>query len=147
MATLLITSWLTVQKKTSIPIPKILAWSDDPSNPIGSEYIIMEHAAGVQLHQRWPTMDLSERLHCIRNIFLTLKDLAKLKFSTYGSLYLADAPLLSGLKLAEDPEFCIGPHCGTMFWDCNPGQPMWYHDIEPNQGPCKFSVVQPCGEI
>ena len=27
----------------------ILDWSDNSSNPIGSEYIIMEHAAGVQL--------------------------------------------------------------------------------------------------
>ncbi|KAF3009677.1 hypothetical protein E8E13_008293 [Curvularia kusanoi] len=58
-----------LQKHTTIPIPKILAWSDDPSNPIGSEYIVMEHASGVSLHQRWSTMDLSERLHCIRQDF------------------------------------------------------------------------------
>ncbi|KAJ5246157.1 hypothetical protein N7468_001140, partial [Penicillium chermesinum] len=45
-----------LQQKTSIPIPKILDWSDDGANNIGSEYIIMDHAAGIQLHQKWPYM-------------------------------------------------------------------------------------------
>ncbi|KAI2794253.1 hypothetical protein POX_a00845 [Penicillium oxalicum] len=36
-----------LQQKTSIPIPKILDWSDDAVNSIGSEYIIMDHAAGI----------------------------------------------------------------------------------------------------
>jgi hypothetical protein len=38
-----------VQAKTSIPIPKILDWSDDAANSIGSEYIVIDHAAGIQL--------------------------------------------------------------------------------------------------
>ncbi|GIJ86706.1 hypothetical protein Asppvi_005599 [Aspergillus pseudoviridinutans] len=40
-----------LQSKISLPIPKILDWNDNPSNPIGTEYIFQEHVAGVQLHQ------------------------------------------------------------------------------------------------
>ncbi|KAI9759312.1 MAG: hypothetical protein M4579_002441 [Chaenotheca gracillima] len=36
-----------LRSNSSIPIPKIIDWSDDPSNEVGSEYIIMEHAVGV----------------------------------------------------------------------------------------------------
>ncbi|KAJ5826908.1 hypothetical protein N7447_003671 [Penicillium robsamsonii] len=36
-------------RNTSIPIPEILDWSDDAVNIVGSEYIIMEHAAGIPL--------------------------------------------------------------------------------------------------
>ncbi|KAJ5709857.1 hypothetical protein N7493_009449, partial [Penicillium malachiteum] len=45
-----------LQRNTSIPIPKILDWSDDATNCIGSEYTVMEHVAGIQLHQKWPYM-------------------------------------------------------------------------------------------
>jgi hypothetical protein len=40
-----------VRSQTKLPIPTVLEWNDDPSNVVGSEYIIMEHAKGVQLHQ------------------------------------------------------------------------------------------------
>jgi aminoglycoside phosphotransferase (APT) family kinase protein len=36
-----------LQAKTSIPIPKILDRSNDATNTIGSEYIIMDHAPGI----------------------------------------------------------------------------------------------------
>ncbi len=49
-------AYYPVQSNTTVPTPKILDWSDDPLNAIGSEYIIMEHAASVQLHQKWPKM-------------------------------------------------------------------------------------------
>ncbi|QQK47162.1 hypothetical protein Pdw03_2060 [Penicillium digitatum] len=39
-----------LQSKISLPIPKILDWNDNPSNPTGTEYNIQEHVAGVQLH-------------------------------------------------------------------------------------------------
>ncbi|KUL81635.1 hypothetical protein ZTR_09650 [Talaromyces verruculosus] len=50
-----------LQSKTSVPIPTILDWSNVPSNSIGSEYIIMEHVEGVQLHKRWLDMAGDER--------------------------------------------------------------------------------------
>ncbi|KAI9036177.1 uncharacterized protein KD926_002207 [Aspergillus affinis] len=57
-----------LQRKTSIPIPKILDWSDDAGNSVGSKYIIMEHAAGVPLQQKWPYLS-GEQKHTDLSIF------------------------------------------------------------------------------
>jgi hypothetical protein len=129
---------LLVQAKTSIPIPEILGWSDDASNPIGSEYIIMKCASGISLHQRWPTMDVAEQIQCTAAIYKKLEEIANLSFPAYGSLYFADTPYLTSPKLTLDEEYCIGLHCGATYWNCDVGQSRYYHDIKPNQGPCKL---------
>lgn len=126
-----------MQAETAIPIPKILDWSDDASNEVGSEYIIMEHASGISLHEKWPTMDVSDQIRCIEAICRKLKEIVELQFPAYGSLYFADTPYLPPSQLVLNREFCIGPHCGAMYWNCNIGQPRYYHDVNPNQGPCK----------
>ncbi|KAL9599851.1 MAG: hypothetical protein Q9219_003545 [cf. Caloplaca sp. 3 TL-2023] len=82
-----------LQAHTSLPIPKILDWSDDASNEIGSEYIIMEHAPGVLLHHRWPTMSGVQRIECIRSISRNTQQVAALNFPDYGSLYNDDDPI------------------------------------------------------
>jgi hypothetical protein len=127
-----------VQAKTSIPIPTILDWSDDPSDVVGSEYIIMEHAHGVPLYQRWPTMGVGDQLQCIKSLYGKLKGIDELEFPAYGSLYFADTTNLTGPMIPVDDRFCIGPHCGASFWDCNAGQPRYYHQIKANHGPCEF---------
>ncbi|TQB67840.1 hypothetical protein MPDQ_004518 [Monascus purpureus] len=84
-----------LQSKTSIPIPAILDWSNDPTNAnntIGSEYIIMEHATGVQLHQKWPEMAGDQRVKCIDAIYRKMKELVDLRFQAFGSLYFAEPP-------------------------------------------------------
>jgi hypothetical protein len=124
-----------VQKEIGIPIPKILDRSDDPSNAIGSEYIIMKHAPGVSLQDKWPHMDVSEQLRCIKSITDELKEVIDLEITAYGSLYFAGTANLHPSCPSSDPKFCIGPHCGTRYWNCNAGQPRFYHDISPNQGP------------
>ncbi|KAH7348627.1 kinase-like domain-containing protein [Rhexocercosporidium sp. MPI-PUGE-AT-0058] len=124
-----------LQTNTSIPIPKILDWSNDASNSIGSEYIIMEHAAGVQLHQRWPTMAGDQQVRCINAIYQKVKEMVDIKFPAYGSLYFVDAPLDSGSKQTLNKRFCIGPHCGAIYWNCNVGESRYYHNTKPNQGP------------
>lgn len=75
---------------SSIPIPKILDWSNDASNAIGSEYIIMEHAVGIQLHQKWPTMAGDQQIRCIDAIYRKVKEMVDIKFPAYGSLYFDD---------------------------------------------------------
>lgn len=99
----------------------------------------MEHAAGVQLHQRWPTMAGDQQIRCIDAIYQKLKDMVDIKFPAYGSLYFVDAPLDSASKQPLNQRYCIGPHCGAMYWNCNIGESRYYYNIKPNQGPCKFS--------
>ena len=104
-----------VHANTSIPIPEILDWSDDASNAIGSEYIIMEHAPGIQLHQKWPTMAGDQQIRCIDAIYRKIKEMVDIKFPVYGSLYFVDTPLDLTSKRPFSQKFCIGPHCGTRY--------------------------------
>ncbi|KAL8757396.1 MAG: hypothetical protein Q9184_004219 [Pyrenodesmia sp. 2 TL-2023] len=123
-----------LQSNTTVPIPTILDWSDDASNAIGSEYIIMEHAVGLQLHQRWPTMSAQQRIGCIKSIFTNMRQIAALTFPAYGSLYFADTDTDTHRKVALAQGFCIGPHCGTRYWDCNVGEARYYGSAKPNRG-------------
>jgi len=131
--------FVLAQSNTTVPIPKILDWSDNSSNAIGSQYIIMEHAVGIQLHQKWPTMSREQKIICIRAIFTNIQQIAAIKFPAYGSLYFAEIPIDSASKVLIAQGFCIGPHCGTRYWDCSIGEARYYNSIKPNRGPCEFS--------
>lgn len=125
-----------MQSQTSIPVPKILDWSDNAENPVGSEYIIMEHAEGVPLHQIWHTMDVTTQIGCIEAIQKNLKQVVDLEFPAYGSIYFADKTNIATSGPSLGHGFSIGPHCGAMYWNCNAAQPRYYHQVKPNQGPC-----------
>ncbi|KAJ5981547.1 hypothetical protein N7522_013583 [Penicillium canescens] len=94
-----------LQSKISLPIPKILDWNDSPSNPTGTEYIIQEHVAGVQLHQEWHKMNPEQHMLCTKALSLTMKKMASLDFPAYGSLYFSDAPLDSDSKIPFEQGF------------------------------------------
>ena len=139
---LLIKSFDLVQAETSIPIPEILDWSDDASNTIGSEYIIMEHSQGVPLHQKWPDLDIGSQLKCMQAIYRKLAETARLEFPAYGSLYFTDTSYINASeKLSLNQEFCIGPHCGSLYWNCDPIQPRYYHKVMQNNGPCMSQFI------
>lgn len=130
-----------MQSKTRIPIPKILEWSDDPTNAIGSEYIIMEHAKGVQLHQKWPAMSLEQQVACTGAIVENIKQMAAIDFPAYGSLYFDNVDIDSALKHSFIPGYVIGPHCGTTYWDCEAREPRYYNSAKPHRGPCKHPYL------
>ncbi|KAF1963492.1 hypothetical protein CC80DRAFT_530346 [Byssothecium circinans] len=123
-----------VRSFTKIPVPQVLDWSDDETS-IGTEYIIMEHAPGVQLHDRWAFMSPHQHMLCVKNVTFMMTEMAKLPFPVYGSLYFADAPIDPKLKSDFAEGFCIGPHCGTQYWDCNAGEARYYEERPPNRGP------------
>ncbi|KAF3491941.1 uncharacterized protein GIQ15_01458 [Arthroderma uncinatum] len=84
-----------LQCKTQVPIPAILDWSDDPTNPVGSAYIIMEHVGGVLLQEAWEDMSFEEKIKCIGAI-CTRRDL-----SSYASALIDSG--LSRLPPADHP--------------------------------------------
>ncbi|CAN9169807.1 unnamed protein product [Alternaria alternata] len=49
-------------------LPKVLAWNEDASNPVGAEYIIMTKAPGVQLFKVWGDMDELDRIQVVRQL-------------------------------------------------------------------------------
>ncbi|KAL5335982.1 hypothetical protein BJX70DRAFT_390279 [Aspergillus crustosus] len=112
-----------LQSRTSIRVPKVLAWSADAANPVGAEYIIMEKIPGVHLVEKWPTLNALQRYKIIGQVVQLEKELANIVLPAYGCLYLRESlpavirqhPLPSDL----DPNelFCIGPSCKRTWWD------------------------------
>lgn len=115
----------------------MLDWSDDPANPTGTEYIIMEHAPGVQLSAVWPQMTSYQHVTCVRNLAALVKQMHALEFPAYGSIYFSDAPVGDAQRVELDKGFCVGPHCDDRYWPCLPGEPRFYDRMPPNRGPCK----------
>lgn len=72
---------------------------------------------------------------CTKALSLTMKKMASLDFPAYGSIYFADAPLDSGLKIPFEQGFVVGPHCSPVFWNRSPGEQDLYHGSSPNCGP------------
>jgi hypothetical protein len=115
-----------VRARTTIPVPRVLAWNSDMSNPVGAEYIIMEKVPGVQIFRVWDEMDESNRISTIKRLTQWESELAATQFPAYGNLYykssLREADIVP-LDSAMDPrgEFCIGPSCDPS-WLVQPGQ-------------------------
>ncbi|KAL2785160.1 kinase-like domain-containing protein [Aspergillus keveii] len=119
-----------LQQKTTIPIPNLVDWNHDAhhsKNPAGSEYMIMEHASGVPLIEKWDGMAGNEKVNCIRSVNKAMKEASDLQFPA--------KPLDTG--------FCFGPHCGTRCWDDDVRGAKYYQNVKPNHGPwrtiCEFS--------
>ncbi|EXJ89547.1 hypothetical protein A1O3_02614 [Capronia epimyces CBS 606.96] len=124
-----------LKKHSSVPLPAIYDWSDDRTNEIGSEYIIMEYVSGVSLHVKWLYMTVDQRIKCIKNIRQNLSSMNDISFPAYGSLYTTDDQVDPAITLTQDDQFCIGPHVATRYWDCNVGFSRYYHLVPPNRGP------------
>ncbi|GFF69840.1 hypothetical protein IFM47457_02487 [Aspergillus lentulus] len=126
-----------LQAKTSIPVPRVLDWHNDAAdadNLIGTEYIIMDHAAGVPLREKWHEMTGDQQVRCIHAIYRTIKEAVDLEFPAFGSIYFNNT-LDSQYSKYLDDDFCIGPHCSTRYWDCNPGEDRYHDNAKPNHGP------------
>lgn len=133
---------IAVQEHTKIPVPKVLAWSCDASNPVGAEYIIMEKACGVQLFKKWGDMSEKQQIRFMRDLTRLEGELAAIRFPANGSLYLresiADDDTNIPLDSDMDPRelFCIGPSCERG----------WFVQSETtsfrsrfNRGPCELA--------
>jgi hypothetical protein len=127
-----------VREKTSLPLPTVLAWSDDAANDARTEYIILEHAPGTQLHRSWEKMNGKQHMRCIRKLVEYMRELSSLSFPAYGSLYFDDAPIPPAQKISIGNGFSIGPNCHPNYWPHTPGEPRYYNRRAPNQGPCRF---------
>ncbi|KAL6711319.1 hypothetical protein ACN47E_005850 [Coniothyrium glycines] len=102
---------------TQVPVPRILAWSSDTSNPVGAEYIVMEKAPGQQLFRTWSMMTVEERFDLVEQLTKFEAELASFQFPAHGSLYLCESMTNGEVWVALDQkvdpsgQFCIGPSC------------------------------------
>ncbi|KAI1126050.1 kinase-like domain-containing protein [Nemania abortiva] len=124
-----------LRKNTSIPVPNVLDWSDNPNNPIGTEYIIMDHVPGVQLRRIWPEMTTHQHMLCVKNLTKLVKQMNDMEFPAYGSIFFCDGPIDTASYVQLTDEFCIGPSCDSRYWPCIPGDQRFYTRKPPNRGP------------
>lgn len=97
----------------------------------------MEHVPGVQLLQKWHTMNGVEHLDLIQAVGKIMKQLGALSFPAYGSLYLRNASLAPAEKIDLPGDYSIGPYCSTTYWDCSADESKYYLHRPANRGPCK----------
>lgn len=107
----------------------------------------MKHVEGVQLQQMWPKMAASQKIQCIGHLYHKIMEIAALDFPAYGSLYHNMTGNKSTRAMSLDAGFCVGPHCGGIYWDCNPMDPRYYHDATPNHGPCRYIRIDVCDSL
>ncbi|KAG8207763.1 APH domain-containing protein [Trichophyton interdigitale] len=92
----------------NLPVPRVLAWSADPANPVGAEYIIEQKANGIRLGRVWHEWPRESKLHIIEQIVKLENTLTSFKFSKHGCLYFrADLP--DPLFHGEDGGLLLGP--------------------------------------
>ncbi|OJJ51377.1 hypothetical protein ASPZODRAFT_127446 [Penicilliopsis zonata CBS 506.65] len=105
-----------IRTRTTIPVPKVLAWSSDTTNAVGAEYIVMERVPGIQIFKKWDEMGESNRISLIKRLTQWEHELSEIQFPAYGNLYykssLSDSETVP-LDSSIDPEgeFCVGPSC------------------------------------
>ncbi|CAN9242061.1 unnamed protein product [Alternaria alternata] len=82
-------------------LPRVLAWNEDASNPVGAEYIIMTKAPGVQLFKVWGNMDELDRIQVVKQLAEFEGEMTDIRFPASGSLYLRQNLSSFGIALVE----------------------------------------------
>lgn len=121
-----------------IRTPKVYASCSIRTNPVGSEYIIMEKLDGTPLGDMWYSMTPKEQHKVMKQIVEWETRFMSLNFPAYGSLYYStDLSSEKRVPLSgqEDVEFCVGPIAHYS----------WWHDerktLNIDRGPCTWAAL------
>lgn len=128
-----------------IPVPKVLAWSSNPHNPVGAEYIIEEKVPGVRLGNVWYQWPREKKLKLISQVVSIEHSLTLVNFQRHGCIYYkedlqgltGDAPDLSITSSAPiAPEilerYTIGPITSPELWRSG------RENMKLDRGPCRY---------
>ena len=139
-----------IYKKLRLPTAKIYAYSCNPDNPVGAEYIIEEKISGVPLARVWYSWPKESKLALVAQLVECEKQMMSVCFLKHGCIYykkdLEDKgitahalearmllPTGPSEVLSSTDEFALGPLNRTILWQ-NERSTM---DLE--RGPCKLS--------
>jgi len=67
------------------------------------------------------------------------KEMSKLRFPGYGSLYFANAPADKSSLISISDGFRLGPNCANRYWPHTVGDDRVYQRRAPNRGPCMLN--------
>lgn len=79
---------------------------------------------------KWSDMAADQQVRCIDAIYWKAKEVVDIfRISRFQEpSFFVDSPLDSGHKTPLDEMFCIGPHYGSRYWDCNVNELKYYHN-------------------
>lgn len=128
-----------------MPVPRVLAWSCDPANPVGAEYIVEEKAAGTRLGSVWHDWPRKSKLRVIDQVGKIEHALTTTKFTKHGCLYFKqDLPTLKerndtllaeplpSVQSSDLDRYVIGPLTSAELWSSG------REDIDLDRGPCEY---------
>lgn len=128
---------LNLIRSNGIAVPKVLAYSINSENAVGSEYIIMEKVSGKSIGDTWFDLTEKQRVKVILGIVKLEAKLFTIDLPAYGSIYHpVDLPSDMG-RVPLEPQtsgqdFCVGPDAALKWW---------YKErslLDVERGPCKY---------
>ncbi|KAI9815397.1 MAG: Phosphotransferase enzyme [Thelocarpon impressellum] len=122
-----------LRKFLSLPLPQVLTWSADASNPVGAEYILEEKAPGTPLGSLWQKWPRQLQRDLVTQVVDIVAKLDSLSFPQHGCIYfMADleaqglpAESLTATFAGQSPptqadpffsQFALGPLTEAGFW-------------------------------
>lgn len=70
-----------------MPVPKVFAYASEANNPVGVEWILMEHVSGEEMGRAWPQLDYHQKEHLAQNLVDIYDQLFRLKGPGIGGIY------------------------------------------------------------
>lgn len=120
-----------------LPVPKVLAYSPDHTNAVGSEYILLELLEGTPLSEQWFSMDNKTRVKIMRQLVDLERRFMSIHFPASGSLYHRRDLDSSQQFIQVSDDIGVGPTAQHEWW---------YRErasLNVDRGPCKYSSRLP----
>ncbi|KAJ3576832.1 hypothetical protein NP233_g175 [Leucocoprinus birnbaumii] len=76
-----------VRRRTSLPVPKVFAYCSEAANPVGAEWLIMEHMSGVEMSTAWSDPQMPQKRKLALELINLYDELFRLRADGCGSIY------------------------------------------------------------
>ncbi|CAF9916958.1 MAG: hypothetical protein HETSPECPRED_003058 [Heterodermia speciosa] len=112
-----------ISRYTSIPVPTVYGYDLSRANPIGFEWMLMNHMPGITLDKAWPGMSWSAKYRLIHRMTDVLSQLFhRTKSNGIGNIYhFADSRVLEASRMLVNemsPAYLLGQVVSMgFFWD------------------------------
>jgi aminoglycoside phosphotransferase (APT) family kinase protein len=129
---------LALLRAQGVPVPKVLAYSPDQTNAVGTEYILLEKLEGTPLSDQWFSMDTKTRVKIMRQIVDVERRFMSIHFPASGSLYYRRDLDGSQHSIPVSDDIVVGPTAQHEWW---------YRErasLDIDRGPCKFLTRSAC---
>ncbi|KAJ5123986.1 uncharacterized protein N7515_007811 [Penicillium bovifimosum] len=107
---------LALLRAHGVPVPKVLAYSPDQTNAVGTEYILLERLEGTPLSDQWFSMDTKTRVKVMRQIVDLERRFMSIHFPASGSLYHRRDLDGSQHFIPVSDDIVVGPTAQHEWW-------------------------------